>query len=94
VRSWLGKGNTASPQKVKEELLHFCRTIDDQEIAEESLDILRKLAITAASLNGYYEDHPERLPELGYDGINTRMDHVNAGYKIVKNNKKLFLRRK
>lgn len=93
VRSWLGKGNTASPQKIKEELLHFCRTIEDQEIAEESLDILRKLAITAASLNGYYEDHPERLPELGYDGINTRMDYVNAGYKIVKNNKKLFLRR-
>jgi superfamily II DNA or RNA helicase len=94
VRLWLGKGDMSSPQQAKAELMHFCHTIEDQEIEEDCLDILRKLAITAASLNGYYEDHPERLPDLGYDGINTRMQYVNAGYGIVKTNKKLYLRRK
>lgn len=94
VMSWLGKSEISSPQQSKAELLHFCQTIEDQELAEDSLDILRKLAIEAASANGYYEDHPERLPDLGYDGINTRMKFVNAGYGIVKLNKKLYLRRK
>lgn len=94
VMSWLGKAEVSSPQQSKAELLHFCQTNEDQEMVEDSLDILRKLAIEAASANGYYEDHPERLPGLGYDGINTRMKFVNAGYSIVKYNKKLFLRRK
>lgn len=94
VMSWLGKGEESSPKQSKAELLHFCQANEDQEMLEDSLDILRKLAIEAASANGYNEDHPERLPDLGYDGINNRMKFVNTGYSIVKHNKRLFLRKK
>lgn len=94
VMSWLGKDEVSSPKQRKDELLHFCQINEGQEMLDDSLDILRKLAIAAASANGYYEDHPERLPDLGYDGINNRMKFVNAGYSIVKHNKKLLLRGK
>lgn len=94
VCGWLGKSEEPAPTQNREVLLSFCQSNEDRELDDDTFDILRQLVIKAASDNGFYEDHPERLPDMGYDGVNHRLKYLGLEYSVIKSSKKLWLRKK
>lgn len=92
VRSWLGKEPERSGKKSLENLRLFCQTHVDSALEEETFHILRDLVIQAASGSGFYEDHPERLPEMGPEGVNHRLTCLKLPYCVKKCRKYLWLR--
>ena len=92
VRSWLGKEPERSGKKSLENLRLFCQTHVDSVLEEDTFQILRDLVIKAASGCGFYEDHPERLPEMGPEGVNHRLGYLKLPYCVKKCRKNLWLR--
>ena len=64
----------------------------DSALEEDTFQLLRDLVIKAASGSGFYEDHPERLPEMGPEGVNHRLNYLNLPYQVKKCRKNLWLR--
>ena len=92
VRGWLGKKPERSAEQSLKELQTFCQAHVDSALEEDTFQLLRDLVIKAVSGSGFYEDHPERLPEMGPEGVNHRLNYLNLPYQVKKCRKNLWLR--
>ena len=92
VRGWLGKKPERSAEQSLKDLQTFCQSHVDSALEEDTFQLLRDLAIKAVSGSGFYEDHPERLPEMGPEGVNHRLNCLKLPYQVKKCRKNLWLR--